>query len=98
MVFEAIVRLMKDDPDVTVIVNDDKVEELASFSQRMVLIDNGELKIDAPPMEFFNYRDELAHAMIRTPSVTEVAYELREIGKWNGTLPLTVNQFLELYK
>jgi energy-coupling factor transporter ATP-binding protein EcfA2 len=98
MVFEAIVRLMKDDPDVTVIVNDDKVEELASFSQRMWLIDEGELKIDAPPIEFFNYRDRLAHAMIRTPSVTEAAYLLKEKEKWNGQLPLTVNEFLEMYK
>lgn len=98
MVFEAIVRLMKDDPDVTVIVNDDKVEELASFSQRMWLIDEGELKIDAPPIEFFNYRDRLAHAMIRTPSVTEAAYVLKEKEKWNGQLPLTVNEFLESYK
>ncbi len=44
MVFEAIVAVDEDDPDVTVIVNDDKVEELASFSQRMWLIDEGELK------------------------------------------------------
>lgn len=98
MVFEAIVRLMKEDPDVTVIVNDDKVEELASFTERMWLIDEGSLTIDAPPLEFFNYRDELAHAMIRTPSVTEVAYELRGQGIWDGKLPLSVNQFLELYK
>ncbi|HSQ25884.1 MAG TPA: ABC transporter ATP-binding protein [Anaerolineales bacterium] len=98
MVFEAIQRLMQDDPDVTVIVNDDKVEELASFTQRMWLIDEGELKIDAPPIEFFSYRDRLAHAMIRTPSVTEAAYLLKENGNWNGQLPLTVNEFLVMYK
>lgn len=98
MVFEAIVRLMKEDPEVTVIVNDDKVEELASFSQRMWLIDGGELSIDATPIEFFSYRDRLAHAMIRTPSVTEAAFLLKEKEKWNGQLPLTVNEFLEMYK
>ena len=96
MVFEAIVRLMKDDPDVTIIVNDDKVEELATFTERMWLIDSGEIKIDEPPATFFTYRDELRHAMIRTPAVTEVAYKLRELGKWNGTLPMTVDQFLEM--
>ena len=98
MVFEAIVRLMKEDPDVTVIVNDDKVEELASFSNRMWLIDEGKLSIDASPIEFFSYRERLSHAMIRTPSVTETAYMLRGKGKWTGELPLTVNQFLEIYK
>ncbi len=98
MVFEAIVRLMKENPDVTVIVNDDKVEELASFTERMWLIDEGSLTVDAPPLEFFNYRDELAHAMIRTPSVTEVAYELKGQGLWDGELPLSVSQFLETYK
>jgi energy-coupling factor transporter ATP-binding protein EcfA2 len=93
MVFEAITRLMKEDSDVTVIVNDDKVDELAGFSHRMWLIDDGQIKIDDTPVNFFSHREELAKAMIRTPAVTEIAYELRAQGKWDAELPLTVDQF-----
>jgi ABC-type phosphate/phosphonate transport system ATPase subunit len=89
---------MDDDPDVTVIVNDDKVEELAAYSDRMWLIDNGEIVIDAPPREFFTYREELAKAYIRTPNVTETAYELRKLGIWNGDLPVTLEEFASGYK
>lgn len=97
MVFEAIRDLRRDDPDVTIIVNDDKVQELATYTERMWLIDNGEIKIDAKPDEFFTYGKLLSDAMIRMPVVTEVAYELRERGLWRGKLPLTVDQFETFY-
>lgn len=97
MVFEAIQDLRRDDPGVTIIVNDDKVEELAAYTERMWLIDDGEIKIDAKPEEFFTHRELLANAMIRMPVVTEVAYEMRQRGLWKGKLPLTVDQFMNLY-
>ncbi len=97
MVFEAIRDLRRDDPEVTIIVNDDKVQELATYTERMWLIDNGEIKIDAKPEEFFTYGKLLSDAMIRMPVVTEVAYELRERGLWHGRLPLTVEQFQSFY-
>jgi energy-coupling factor transport system ATP-binding protein len=95
MVFEAIKRMMRENPDVTVIVNDDKVEELAAFSERMWLIDEGQIKIDEKSVDFFSHREALANALIRTPPVTEIAYELRSRGLWNGTLPLTDEEFVD---
>lgn len=97
MVFEAINRLMLENSEVTVIVNDDKVEELAAYCHRMWLIDNGQIMIDEKPIDFFSHREELAKAMIRTPAVTEVAYELKARGRWTGDLPLTVAQFTQAY-
>lgn len=97
MVFEAINRLMQENPDVTVIVNDDKVEELAAFTKRMWLIDEGRVKIDEEPAIFFSRREELANAMIRTPAVTEVAYELSTKNMWAGKLPLTEDQFISMW-
>jgi energy-coupling factor transport system ATP-binding protein len=97
MVFEAINRLMQENPEMVVIVNDDKVEELAAFTKRMWLVDEGELKIDDEPVKFFSHREELAKAMIRTPSVTEVTYELSLLNKWDGSLALTTEQFMSTW-
>ena len=97
MVFEAIKRMMHENPDVTVIVNDDKIEELAAFTKRMWLVDEGQVKIDDEPANFFANRDILANAMIRTPAVTEVAYELSARNMWDGKLPLTDDQFISMW-
>ena len=97
MVYEAIQDLRRNNPEVTIIVNDDKVQELSAYTERMWLIDGGEVKIDAKPEEFFTHRKELANAMIRMPVVTEVAYELSQRGLWKGKLPLTVEQFAIFY-
>lgn len=95
MVFEAIDRLVKENPETVVIVNDDKVEELASHTHRMWLVDDGRITVDAPPIEFFSYRDELKKALIRTPAVTEVAYQLSQKNKWQGPLALTIDEFMQ---
>ena len=97
MVFEAIQELRRDDPDVTIIVNDDKVQELAAYTERMWLIDDGQIKIDAKPEEFFTNGKILADAKISMPMVTQVAYELSQRGLWEGSLPLTVEQFMSSY-
>ncbi|HUI87189.1 MAG TPA: ABC transporter ATP-binding protein [Anaerolineales bacterium] len=93
MVFESIQQLHRDDPDVTIILNDDKVQDLAVYTERMWLIDGGEIKIDAKPEDFFTNGKILANARINMPMVTQVAYELSQRGLWKGKLPLSVEQF-----
>lgn len=97
MVFEAIQELRRDDPEITIIVNDDKVQELAAYTERMWLIDDGEIKIDAKPEDFFTNGKALGMAKINMPMVTQVAYELSQRGLWEGKLPLTVEQFMSFY-
>ena len=82
----------------TVIVNDDKVDELAAFCKRMWLIDAGEVKIDEAPIDFFSHREDLSKAMIRVPPVTAVAYELALRKMWDGPLPITVEQFVDVWQ
>jgi len=97
MVFEALARLMKENDDITVIVNEDKIEELAAYTDRLWLIKDGEIKIDAEPKEFFACRDELSDALIRIPPVTDVAFNLRSNQNWNGQLPFSVDKFVKIY-
>lgn len=96
MVFEAICNLAKEE-GTTVIVNEDKIEELAAFSDRLWLINNGQIMIDAKPREFFTKVDQLKEALIRMPPVTEIAYELERLGYDIGELPLTVPEAIESF-
>ena len=97
MVFEAICNLAKEE-GTTVIVNEDKVEELAAFSDRLWLINNGQIMIDEKPRDFFRKVDQLKEALIRMPPVTEIGYELERLGYDIGELPLTVPEAIESIK
>lgn len=97
IVFEAIGRLAKEE-GTTVIVNEDKVEELAEFADRLWLIDHGQVLIDAEPREFFTHKDLLSEALIRVPPVTDVGYELRARGIDIEQLPITVQEAITAYK
>ena len=97
MVFEAIDHLSKEE-DTTVIVNEDKVEELAAFADRMWLIHEGQITIDAKPREFFTHKTLLADATIRTPPVTAVGFELRSLGIDIEKLPLNVEEATTVFR
>jgi len=94
MVFEAICALAREG-GTTVIVNEDKVEELAAFSDRLWLINNGQVVIDEKPRDFFTHTNLLAEALIRVPPVTSVGFELRKLGYNIGELSLTVEEAVE---
>jgi energy-coupling factor transport system ATP-binding protein len=97
MVFSAIQKLAKEE-STTVIVNEDKVEELAAHADRLWLIKDGQILLDDKPRQFFAHKDVLAESLIRVPPVTEIAYRLRELGYEIPELPLTVEETLEIYE
>ena len=97
LVFEAIHKLSKEE-DTTVIVNEDKVEQLAAFADRLWLIRDGQILIDDEPRAFFAHRELLAESLIRVPPVTAVGYQLRELGIDISELPLTVEEALEIFE
>lgn len=97
MVFEAINSLAKQD-GITVIVFEDKIEELATFADRLWLINNGEIVMDEEPREFFTHTQLLKDAFIRVPSVSAIGYELRSRGLKINRLPLTVEEAVETYQ
>lgn len=96
MVFEAINALAKQD-NTTVIVFEDKIEELAAFSDRMWLINHGEVLIDEEPRKFFTHTAVLKDAFIRVPPVTAIGEELREKGFDLPELPLIVQEAVEAF-
>jgi len=97
MVFEAINALAKQD-GITVIVFEDKIEELATFADRLWLINNGEIVMDEEPRDFFTHTQLLKEALIRVPAVSAIGYELRARGLEVDRLPLTVEEAVETYQ
>ncbi|GAB3580068.1 energy-coupling factor transporter ATPase [Amycolatopsis endophytica] len=78
------VRVLADE-GVTVIVVEHKVEELAVYADRLVVMDEGVVRQVGTPREVLVG----GHAPYR-PQVLEVALRLREEGYWPGELPLSV--------
>jgi energy-coupling factor transport system ATP-binding protein len=97
MIFEAINNLAKEE-GTTVIVFEDKVEELAAFADRLWLINNGEIFLDDEPREFFIQKDILNDALIRVPSVSAVGYELLNKGIHIEEIPLTIDEAINTYR
>ena len=97
MIFEAINNLAKEE-GTTVIVFEDKVEELAAFADRLWLINNGEIILDDEPREFFIQKDKLNEALIRVPSVSAVGYELLNKGIHIEEIPLTIDEAINTYR
>ena len=96
LVFEAIHKLSKEE-NTTVIVNEDKVEQLAAFADRLWLIRDGQILIDDEPRAFFAHRELLEESLIRVPPVTDVGYQLRELGIDISEMPLTVDEALSIF-
>jgi energy-coupling factor transporter ATP-binding protein EcfA2 len=75
------VRRLRDEHDVTVIMIEHAVEQLAEFADRIILMDEGGIVAEGPPRQLF--RDiELFHTIggERLPQVAEVLFTLEQQG------------------
>ncbi len=54
--------------------------EEATFADRVLVMDNGKLVMDAPPVEIFSRVEELRDYQMEIPQVIELAHELRKHG------------------
>jgi energy-coupling factor transport system ATP-binding protein len=76
--------------DVTIVMVEDKIDELLGRADRLVLLDHGRIVLDAPPRDFCAQREILAGCGIHAPQVTELAWRLRDRGLELPFLPITV--------
>ena len=85
---------------VTIVVVEQKVEQLVQIVDRLVYMQGGQMILNKPPREFFMeararyFNGELD---IYTPQVTELAYQLSERSLEIDPLPLTVEDFMASY-
>lgn len=64
----------------TVVIVSHSMEDLARFSERILVMDNGDIKLDGPVRETFSRHEELEQYGVRPPVTTRTAILLRKRG------------------
>jgi energy-coupling factor transport system ATP-binding protein len=96
-VFDLIDRLRQDH---TIIVFDNKIDDLAAFATRVIVLGNGAVLFDGPPRTVFEQHGE---ELLRThglwiPQAAEIELELRRRGEPPSTIfPLSVDEAVAQY-
>jgi energy-coupling factor transport system ATP-binding protein len=82
----------------TVIMVEDKLDELLEHADRLVLLHRGTILLDCPPAEFVRHHDELERAGIVPSQVAQLSLRLAQEGVLGDTLPLTLGDALPVYR
>jgi len=74
------VRTLADTHGFSIVLVEDKVDELVRVADRLVLLDHGRLTLDAPPRAFCLSAEALACAGVRSTQIAELSAELLAAG------------------
>lgn len=72
----------------TIIMISHSMEDVAAYAGRMIVMDNGEIKLDGKPEEIFQFEDALNEIGLAVPQVTQVLNKLKKDG-----FPVDTNAF-----
>jgi len=78
----------------TIILVSHSMDDVAEYADRILVINNGKLAIDAPPREVFNHKEELESYGLSLPQVTKAMVRLKESGIPVNTDAITVDEAL----
>lgn len=96
IVIEAI-RSLARTGDHTIIMVEDKVDELVEFADRIVLIHQGELIAEGTPRAFCSNQEALSRAGIKPPQVAELGHLLTQAGVSLDGIPITLDEAIPAY-
>jgi energy-coupling factor transport system ATP-binding protein len=82
----------------TIILVSHNTEEIAHSADRVIFIDNGEIKLEAPPEEFFTNVDILKRSGVEPPQVVEFNALLLKDGLYSDKIPVTLKDTRENIK
>jgi len=97
----ALLKRLKQDSEMAIVVASHATEELAQFCDRMLLISNGAILHDLPTRTFFALADELSAHGIHVPDMILLYQWLCKTGKITGNLaevPLSVEDMQHVYR
>ena len=93
-VFDVLDRLTREQKN-TIIVIEHSLENLIPLADRMILLSDGQIVLDAGTRAFFQHVDLLLEKGISPPGAMRCFYELSRAGIYKGSLPLTVDEAYE---
>lgn len=86
----AAIRRLAEQRQHTIVMVEDKVDELVEHADRLLLLDDGHLVLDAAPREFCLRKDLLDAAGVRPTQMAELSYSLLEAGVKLQVPPITL--------
>jgi energy-coupling factor transport system ATP-binding protein len=96
LVIESVKRILE--VHRTVVMVEDKLDELLEHADRLILLHRGEIVLDCPPAEFVRHEAELERAGIVPSSVAQLSLRLARAGHLDGTLPLTLADAVPVFR
>ncbi|MFD0872242.1 MULTISPECIES: energy-coupling factor ABC transporter ATP-binding protein [Paenibacillus] len=94
----ALLQQLKLEREMTIIVSSHATEELAQFCDRMILLGNGAITVDAPAGEFFAMTELLEASGIYVPDLISFHHGLRRQESVPVTPPLSVEEAVRWYR
>jgi len=94
-VFQTLEDLRKK-TDATIVLVEHKSEEVAKFSDRIIVMNDGEIVLEGPPRKIFENVDELLNIGVRPPQVCELFSSLRKKGMEFESFPITLEEAVDV--
>jgi energy-coupling factor transporter ATP-binding protein EcfA2 len=92
-----IIRRIRSESDMTIVIVEQDLEEIAAFVDRFLLLDDGKIQRDSKPSDFFAEPDELLKHGVNPPEVCIIFASLKKSGILHS-IPLTVSEAIEIIK
>ncbi len=90
-----VLESLKRERELTVIVVEHNIEELAALADQMILVSDGKVERVAPPAEFFADVDFLEAHDVYPPQATEFIHALNREGLYSGPIPINFEEGLK---
>ena len=88
----SLLKTIKDEKGITVILVSHSMEDVAEFAERLIVIDDGEIKFDDEPRKVFSHAEELRKMGLEIPQCTELMSRLADAGFNVDRTCLTVDE------
>ena len=75
-----LVRSLHEKKGISVLLVSHSMDDVAEYADKILVMDNAELKFFDTPKEVFKHREELLSYGLDVPEITEIAHTLREAG------------------
>lgn len=82
----------------TVVMVEDKIDELLGYANRLILLHEGEILLDCPPEEFVSHDELLRSVGITPPEVFDLSLRLHRSGLSFPSLPSTFEDAVPVFK
>ena len=88
----SLLKRIHEEKKITVILVSHSMEDVAEYAERIIVIDNGEVRFDDEPRKVFQHEDELRSMGLEIPQCTQLLRKLKSQGFDVDTGALTVEE------